>query len=76
MRSTWESRACARHGVVTGSLLLLIGTVFLLKNLGLLSLAIFQTWWPLLLIVIGVARILALRGWAGPRKPYNDFGTP
>ena len=55
-------------------MLLLIGTVFLLMNFGILTLQLFYTWWPLLLIVIGAARILAPRGWIGPRRPYDDFG--
>jgi hypothetical protein len=33
---------------------------------------VFRTWWPLLLIVIGVAKLISPRRWE--RRPYNDFG--
>jgi hypothetical protein len=62
MRSQWESRECAKGGFVGGLILLTLGTVFLLTNLGVLNYAVVRTWWPLLLIVIGIARLFVGRG--------------
>ena len=72
MRSHFESRECAGRGLIGGLLLLAVGTLFLLSNLGLLGPELFRTWWPLLLIVIGVARLIGPRRWE--RRPYSDFG--
>jgi len=54
--------------------LLSFGTVFLLVNLGIVESRLFETWWPLLLIALGAAKLLGRRGWYRTRKPYTDFG--
>jgi len=60
---------------LTGAFVLLtIGTAFLLRNLGIIDPRTFDMWWPLLLIAVGVARLVASRGQWRPRKPYTDFG--
>jgi hypothetical protein len=71
MRSQWESRECTSRGLVGGLILLTLGTVFLLTNLGVLHFAVVRTWWPLVLIVIGIGWLFVGRGL---RRPYNDFG--
>jgi membrane protein implicated in regulation of membrane protease activity len=73
MRSHWESRACAAARVLGGVLLLSIGTIFILINLGFIQSRLIQTWWPLLLIAVGVVKLVGLRRWYRPRKPYTDF---
>ena len=73
MRSHWDRRH--RQGsLVGGVFLLLIGTVFLLHNVGVLPVDMFRTWWPLILIFIGLAK-LSCGSWVDrPQKPYDDFG--
>jgi hypothetical protein len=78
MRSRWNSRGCAGGGVVAGLVILSVGVLFLLSNFGILGVQPLQTWWPVLLIVIGVARLIGYarwhgERWQGPRRPYNDF---
>jgi hypothetical protein len=45
--------------------LIVVGTIFLLVNLGVIPHAEFRAllakWWPLILIVVGVARLAATR---------------
>ncbi len=74
MRSHFESRECAGRGLVGGLILLTMGALFLLSNLGILNSDVFRTWWPLLLIVIGVARLFGSRRWDRLQRPYSDFG--
>jgi hypothetical protein len=74
MRSHLESRACAGRGLVGGLILLTVGALFLLSNLGILGPELFRTWWPVLLIAIGVARLFGGRRWERLRRPYTDFG--
>jgi len=66
-------RSCVRRRLTGGVVLLLIGTAFLLRNLGVINESLFQTWWPLLLIAAGVAKLLTVRGFSRPTKPYTDF---
>jgi len=67
-------RHCARRSLTGAFVLLTIGTAFLLRNLGIIDPRTFDMWWPLLLIAVGVARLVASRGQWLPRKPYTDFG--
>jgi hypothetical protein len=62
MKSDWESRGCLRGGLVAGIVLLSLGLLFLLANLGILDSRLMHTWWPLLLIVLGLAKLLRSRG--------------
>ena len=73
MRSQWESRARAAGRFLGGLLLLSMGAIFILINLGIIQPRLVQTWWPLLLIAVGVVRLVGLRRWYRPRKPYTDF---
>jgi hypothetical protein len=46
------------RGKIAAIVLVVIGSIFLLSNLGLLSLSVrelFRTWWPLILIAVGVS---------------------
>jgi hypothetical protein len=46
------------RGKIAAIVLVVIGSFFLLSNLGLLSLSlreVFHTWWPLILIAVGVS---------------------
>jgi hypothetical protein len=73
MRSRWNARGCAGGGVVAGLVILSVGVLFLLSNFGILAIRPLQTWWPVLLIVIGVARLIGYGRWQGPRRPYSHF---
>jgi hypothetical protein len=73
MRSHWESRAGAAARLLGGLLLLSMGVIFVLINLGIIQSRLVQTWWPLLLIAVGVVKLVGLRRWYRPRKPYTDF---
>jgi hypothetical protein len=45
--------------------LIVIGSFFLLSNLGLINVSLaelFKTWWPLILIAVGVSLFLAPNG--------------
>ncbi len=57
MRSDLETRECIRAGAFGGFVMVSIGIVFLLVNLGILNSVVFHTWWPLLLILLGLARL-------------------
>jgi len=50
-----------------------MGAIFILINLGIIQSRLVQTWWPLLLIAVGVVKLVGLRRWYRPRKPYTDF---
>jgi len=68
-----HARTYASGGLAVGMLLLLVGTGFLLLNLGLLRSDILRVWWPLLPILIGGLKLFH-RGWQYRlRKPYSDF---
>lgn len=73
MRSHWNSRGCAGGGVVAGLVLLAIGALFLLSNFGILGMQPLHTWWPLLLIILGVAKLIGYGRLQAQRRPYNDF---
>jgi len=60
------SRAAgSRHisGWMSGGVLTLIGTVFLLRNLGYIHGSVWEYFWPLILILVGVSMLL--RGFGG-----------
>lgn len=49
------------RGNVAAIVLIVVGSYFLLSNLGLLELnlrELFATWWPLILIALGVSMLL------------------
>jgi len=73
MRSHWESKARSAGRFLGGLLLLSMGAIFILINLGIIQSRLLQTWWPLLLIAGGVVKLVSLRRWYRPRKPYTDF---
>lgn len=53
-----------KTGSAMGAIVLIVlGTLFLLANLGLIPRlgALFTTWWPLILIVVGVSLLLRRR---------------
>src|SRR4029077_3068243 len=61
------SRAAgSRHisGWISGGILVMIGTVFLLRNLGVIHGSVWQYFWPLILIMVGVSMLLR-GGWRG-----------
>lgn len=55
-----EARSVSR--IVGGLLLLILGTVFLLQNFGVLHAGRLGDYWPLILVWVGLARILTPRG--------------
>ena len=73
MKSHWDSRAYVGVRLLAGFLLLSIGTIFILINLGIIQSRLIQTWWPLVLIALGVVKLVGLRRWYRPTKPYTDF---
>jgi hypothetical protein len=70
-----DSRAYVGRGFTGGLVLLLMGVIFLMVNLGVFQSHLLHVWWPLLPIVVGVAKIAgsSYRWWDHPRKPYSDF---
>jgi uncharacterized integral membrane protein len=73
MRSRWDARTTVAGRLLGGILLLSLGTIFILINLGIVQSKLVQTWWPLLLIAVGTARLIGWRGWRRTRRPYTDF---
>ena len=59
MRYDDDSRRTSR--VVAGVLFLLLGSLFLLQNLGVLHAGRLADYWPLLLVWLGLSRLLAPR---------------
>jgi len=49
------------HGVVTGFLIVLVGVLFLLQNLGVLYIGQLWELWPVILIVIGLTHVVTRR---------------
>jgi hypothetical protein len=66
---------CGGRGLFGGIVLLSLGVIFLLTNLGILQTELFRIWWPVLLIALGVAKLLWGGRWPRPGGPYNDFGS-
>jgi LiaI-LiaF-like transmembrane region len=73
MRSRWEARGYVVGRLFGGVLLLSLGTIFILVNLGIVESRLVHTWWPLLLIGLGTAKLVGWRGWRRTRRPYSDF---
>jgi len=73
MRSIREAKASAIGRLFGGLVLLSLGTVFILINLGIVESRLVHTWWPLLLIGLGTAKLIGWRGWRRTRRPYTDF---
>ena len=63
MRYDDESKRTSR--VIAGALLLLVGGLFLLQNLGLVHAGRLGDYWPLLLVWLGLSRLL------GPRRSHH-----
>ena len=63
----WDSRRnrSGFGGILAGSILLGIGVLFLLQNLGVLYFEDIWDFWPAILIVMGVARASTSYGWGG-----------
>jgi cell wall-active antibiotic response 4TMS protein YvqF len=62
MRYEHTTAACVGgRSIVGGLVIITIGVIFLLDNLGVLEGHAFARWWPLVLVVIGVSK-LVLRG--------------
>ena len=57
----------AGHGegsrVVVGAIILLLGVLFLLENLGFLPVVRLWAFWPVILIAAGIARLIEARAW-------------
>jgi hypothetical protein len=48
-------------GMVAGVVLIVVGTIFLLNNLGIAHLSvkeIFAKWWPAILILVGISLLI------------------
>jgi hypothetical protein len=75
MYSESDSRTYAGRGFAGGLVLLLMGSIFLLANLGVFQSHLLHVWWPVLLIVVGVAKVIGYgyTRFDRPRKPYSDF---
>jgi hypothetical protein len=71
MRMRRYSNCGAGRSVFAGLTVLVIGTVYLLFNFGIWQSEVLRIWWPLLLIVIGAAKVFGW--WYRPRRPYSDF---
>jgi len=63
MRYDDDSKRTSR--IVAGVLLLLVGSLFLLQNLGVLDAGRLADYWPLLLVWLGLSRLL------GPRRSHH-----
>lgn len=52
-----------RKSIIAPVVLIVLGTLFLLSNLGLLPRLgpLFATWWPLILVLVGVSLLLRRR---------------
>jgi hypothetical protein len=74
MRTDWETRYSEGSGLKGPLVLVSIGLVVLLTNLGIIRPGLFQTWWPLLLIIVGLVKLFDHGGRRRSRKPYSDFG--
>ena len=55
------------RGYVSGTILVLLGLLFLGQNFGLISLQSVWKFWPVILVVLGVIKLASGRSW-GARK--------
>ena len=68
MRHEYAGSACfGRPSIAGGLIIITIGVIFLLDNVGVLEAHAFTRWWPLLLIILGVSKLIS-RGW----RPLSD----
>src|SRR5260370_41841362 len=58
----WTRRHSPMHGVFVGGLIITVGVVFLLDNLGIIGLHDVWAYWPVILIAFGLARIVESHG--------------
>jgi hypothetical protein len=65
---------CMGLSLFSGIMFLVIGSVFLLANLGWTLPAVIKVWWPVVPMVLGALSLLRY-AWRGPRggRPYRDF---
>jgi len=73
MRSQYSGTCFGGPSLVGGFVILVVGTVFLLVNLGVLHAPFVRMWWPVLLIVLGTVKLLHWLWWRRPGRPYRDF---
>jgi hypothetical protein len=68
-RTAWRGQSSGHNHAVAGIVLLIIGVVFLLTNLGFFYVEDVHRFWPVILIVIGAAKALGYSRWGygGPR---------
>jgi len=52
-------------GLVIGGVIICVGVLFLLQNLGVLYVDEVWRYWPVILIVLGLSRAFTCRGWGG-----------
>ena len=62
-----------RRDLLGGTVLLLIGVILLLRNLGYVPLEL-DRWWPVILIVIGLGIVLGRQGPASAPQAGRAFG--
>lgn len=58
----WSRRHSPMHSLLVGGLIIAVGVIFLLDNLGILRIRDVWAYWPVILIVFGVVRIAESRG--------------
>jgi hypothetical protein len=73
MRSQYSGTGFGSRGLVGGFVILVVGTVFLLVNLGVLHAPFVRIWWPVLLIVLGTIKLVHWLWSRHPGRPYRDF---
>ena len=61
MRARYESRGCGKGSVIGGLIIMAIGMIFLLDNFNVLESRAFARWWPILLIIVGVSKLVFRR---------------
>ena len=60
MRNRHEG-PCGPGGITMGLIFMTIGVMYLLDNMNLLEGDVFRRWWPVLLIIAGVSKLLFRR---------------
>lgn len=61
-QARWQGRHSGFHGAVVGLIIISIGVLFLLDNLGIVYFQDYIPYWPAILIAFGVARIADAHG--------------